>query len=143
MTMRPVREVVAGATLADHVDYRLPETDVSHIEAVLELLADCALQRARRLAAAGRRSRAVGRRTVPGVTRRSACWNWPRSTRGDITLTALGLRYVQAEQGMRQQIFGQQLLAQVRWPRASAPAWRTRTSASCRRSLSSNCWRNS
>ncbi|HTD03715.1 ABC transporter ATP-binding protein, partial [Undibacterium sp.] len=40
MTMRPVQEAAAGLPVPKHYGYRLPETDVSRIEAVLDLLAD-------------------------------------------------------------------------------------------------------
>ena len=38
MTMRHPQEVTAGDIAAHHLGYRLPDTDISHIEGVLDLL---------------------------------------------------------------------------------------------------------
>ena len=112
MTMRPVRDARVGAVAAAQVDYRLPETDVSRIEAVLELLAEAPFN---------------GRADLPHLAEEAelsdeelfstfealGLLGLAHIERGDISLTALGHNYVQAEQPIRQELFGQQLLVHV------------------------------
>ena len=92
MTQRPAQEATAGAAASAHLGYRLPETDISRIEAVLELLADEELFPT---------YEALGLMGLAHVDK------------GDIHLTALGQHYVDADQARRQEIFGQQLLTHV------------------------------
>lgn len=112
MTMRPVKETCAGAVQATHIDYRLPETDVSRIEGVLELLADAPFN---------------GRADLPKLSEEAelsdeelfkiyealGLLGLAHVEKGDISLTPLGQRYAEAKQTLRQEIFGQQLLAYV------------------------------
>lgn len=112
MTMRPTPEVTAGAVATMHTDYRLPETDVSHIEGILDLLAD---------------NRFGGRADLPKLAEEAelsdeelfptyealALLGLAHVDQGDITLTPLGHRYAGAERTLRQEIFGQQLLIHV------------------------------
>jgi len=112
MTMRPIQEVAAGILATKEPDYRLPETDVSRIEAVLDLLADAPFN---------------GRADLPQLTEEAELSDeelFPTYEalgmlglalieKGDIGLTPLGRRYVEADQAEKQEIFGQQLLTHV------------------------------
>lgn len=111
MTMRTPQEVVTGATLPK-LSYRLPETDVAHIEGVLDLLAAPPFN---------------GRADLPELTEEAklpdeelfptyealGLLGLAQVEKGDITLTALGHSYAQAAHMRRKEIFGQQLLTHV------------------------------
>jgi NitT/TauT family transport system ATP-binding protein len=112
MTMRPVQETNASETSHKHLGYRLPDTDVSRIEGVLDLLAD---------------SPFFGRADLPKIAEESelsdeelfptyealALLGLAVIEKGDILLSALGKHYVDGDQTLRQEIFGQQLLTHV------------------------------
>ncbi|MET3134373.1 NitT/TauT family transport system ATP-binding protein [Oxalobacteraceae bacterium GrIS 1.11] len=112
MTMRPVPVAVVGAAPSARPDFRLPETDVSHIEAVLELLADAPFSGRADLPQLAEEAEIADEELFP-VYEALGLLGLAHVDKGDITLTPLGLRYVEAEQSERQHIFGQQLLAQV------------------------------
>ncbi len=112
MTMRAVRPAAAVPGAPIEVDYRLPETDISHIEAVLELLADAPFNGRADLPQLSEEAEIPDEELFP-VFEALGMLELAQVDKGDITLTALGQRYVQAEQAERQQIFGQQLLAHV------------------------------
>ena len=112
MTMRPMTAAVSPTTAARTIDYRLPHTDVNRIEAVLDLLAAPPFD---------------GRADLPQLADEAALPDeelFPtyealgllalaQVEKGDIALTALGQRFAQAGQHLRQEIFGQQLLTHV------------------------------
>jgi NitT/TauT family transport system ATP-binding protein len=112
MTMRPVLEAHADVAAAAHAGYRLPQTDISRIESVLDLLAGAPF---------------LGRADLPQLAEEAELPDeelFPTYEalgllglavveKGDIALTPLGRRYVEAEQTLRQEIFGQQLLTHV------------------------------
>lgn len=112
MTMRPVQETNASEASHKHLGYRLPDTDVSRIEGVLDLLAD---------------SPFFGRADLPKIAEESELSDeelFPTYEalgllglavieKGDILLSALGKHYVEGDQTLRQEIFGQQLLTHV------------------------------
>lgn len=112
MTMRPVQETNASETSHKHLGYRLPDTDVSRIEGVLDLLAD---------------SPFFGRADLPKIAEESELSDeelFPTYEalgllglavieKGDILLSALGKHYADGDQTLRQEIFGQQLLTHV------------------------------
>jgi NitT/TauT family transport system ATP-binding protein len=112
MTMRPVLEAHADVAAAAHAGYRLPQTDISRIESVLVLLAGAPF---------------LGRADLPQLAEEAELPDeelFPTYEalgllglavveKGDIALTPLGRRYVEAEQTLRQEIFGQQLLTHV------------------------------
>ena len=112
MTMRPAQEALSETGLALHLGYRLPDTDVSHIEGVLDLLAGTPFN---------------GHADLPQLAEESALpddalfhayealglLGLAHIEKGDIKLTALGQRYAEAEQTQRQELFGQQLLVHV------------------------------
>jgi NitT/TauT family transport system ATP-binding protein len=112
MTMRTPQEATTGTALHAHLSYRLPETDVAHIEGVLDLLAAPPFN---------------GRADLPELTEEAklpdeelfptyealGLLGLAQVEKGDITLTALGHSYAQAAHMRRKEIFGQQLLTHV------------------------------
>lgn len=112
MTMRPVREVTAGMTPATHPNYRLPETDVSHIEGVLELLAAPPFNGRADLPHLAEEAELSDEELFPTYEALGQL-GLALVEKGDITITPLGRRYTAAEQTLRQEIFGQQLLTHV------------------------------
>ena len=112
MTMRPVQETRAGTAQAPQVDYRLPETDVSRIEGVLELLADAPFNGRADLPQLSEEAELSDEELFP-TYEALGLLGLAHVEKGDISLTPLGQRYAEAEQTLRQEIFGQQLLAHV------------------------------
>ena len=112
MTMRPVKETCAGAVQATHIDYRLPETDVSRIEGVLELLADAPFNGRADLPKLSEEAELSDEELFP-IYEALGLLGLAHVEKGDISLTPLGQRYAEAKQTLRQEIFGQQLLAYV------------------------------
>ena len=92
--------------------YRLPDTDVSRIEAVLELLAESPFNGRADLPAIAEEAELPDEELFPTFEALSLL-GLAQVERGDIILTPLGQRYVEAEVAVRQEIFGQQLLLHV------------------------------
>ena len=112
MTMRPVQEAAAGTVTATHAGYRLPETDVSHIEGVLELLAGAPFNGRADLPQLAEEAELSDEELFPAYEALGLL-GLALVEKGDIAITPLGRRYAEAEQTLRQEIFGQQLLAHV------------------------------
>ncbi|HJU49613.1 MAG TPA: nitrate/sulfonate/bicarbonate ABC transporter ATP-binding protein [Pseudogulbenkiania sp.] len=112
MTMRPVQEAAAGAPAPAHLGYRLPETDVSRIEGVLELLADAPFDGHADLPQLAEEAELSDVDLFP-TYEALGLLGLAQVDKGDITLTSLGRDYVEADQARKQEIFGQQLLAHV------------------------------
>ena len=112
MTQRAVRDPRTGAVAPAQVDYRLPDTDVSRIEAVLELLAEPPFNGRADLPHLAEEAELSDEELFP-TFEALGLLGLAQIERGDITLTPLGLSYVQAEQPLRQELFGQQLLVHV------------------------------
>ncbi len=112
MTMRPVQEVAAGVPVPKRQDYRLPETDVSRIEAVLDLLADAPFNGRADLPQLAEEAELSDEELFPTYEALGQL-GFALVEKGDISLTPLGKRYVEAEQIDRQELFGQQLLTHV------------------------------
>lgn len=112
MTMRPVHEARAGAVPATRVDYRLPETDVSRIEGVLDLLADAPFNGKADLPQLSEETELPDEELFP-TYEALGLLGLAHVEKGDISLTPLGQRYAKAEKTLRQEIFGQQLLTLV------------------------------
>ena len=112
MTMRPVQETRPGTVAASQVDYRLPETDVSRIEGILDLLADAPFHGRADLPQLSEEAELSDEELFP-TYEALGLLGLAHVDKGDITLTPLGQRYVGAEQTLRQEIFGQQLLTHV------------------------------
>ena len=112
MTMRQAQSTIPGEVTTMHLGYRLPETDVSHIEGVLDLLAGAPFN---------------GRADLPQLAEETeladdelfhtyealSLLGLAHVDKGDITLTPLGQRYADADQTLRQELFGQQVLMHV------------------------------
>ena len=112
MTMRPAHEARSGAALPPHTDFRLPETDVSRIEGVLDLLADAPFNGSADLPKLAEEAE-LSDEELLATCEALALLGLAHMDKGDILLSQLGLRYADAEQTLRQQIFGQQLLTHV------------------------------
>jgi NitT/TauT family transport system ATP-binding protein len=112
MTMRPVQEPITGAVAARHPSYRLPETNVIHIEGVLDVLAGAPFNGRADLPQLAEETELPDEELFPTYEALSLL-GLAQVERGDITLTSLGRRYVEAEHSLRQEIFGQQLLTHV------------------------------
>jgi NitT/TauT family transport system ATP-binding protein len=112
MTMRPAPEAAAGAAPAANLGYRLPDTDISLIEGVLELLADAPFHGRADLPKLSEESELPDDKLFP-TFEALGLLGLAHAEKGDLSLTPVGRRYVQAEQALRQELFGQQLLAHV------------------------------
>ncbi|HEV7617379.1 MAG TPA: nitrate/sulfonate/bicarbonate ABC transporter ATP-binding protein [Burkholderiaceae bacterium] len=112
MTMRPVQEARAGAVPATHPGYRLPETDVSRIEGILDLLADAPFRGRADLPQLAEEAELPDEELFP-TYEALGLLGLAQVEKGDITLTPLGRRYVEADHTSRKEIFGQQLLTHV------------------------------
>jgi len=109
MTMRPAQEPAAPA---EHLNYRLPETDISRIEGILDLLAGAPFNGRADLPQLAEEAELPDEELFP-TYEALGLLGLAQVEKGDIALTPLGRRYVQAEQSMRQSIFRQQLLGHV------------------------------
>ncbi len=112
MTMRPAQEAVSGAVAPMHLGYRLPETDVSHIEGVLDLLAGAPFNGRADLPQLAEETELPDDELFPTYEALTLL-GLAHVDKGDITLTPLGQRYAEAGQTLRQELFGQQLLIHV------------------------------
>jgi NitT/TauT family transport system ATP-binding protein len=112
MTMRPTPSLVADATPATHPGYRLPQADVTHIEGVLALLADEPFNGRADLPRLAEETELSDEELFP-TYEALGLLGFAQIEKGDITLTPLGQRYAEAEQPLRHDIFGQQLLTHV------------------------------
>jgi NitT/TauT family transport system ATP-binding protein len=112
MTMRPVAQPVVGAAPVPHVDFRLPDTDIDRIEAVLDLIAQQPFDGRADLPKLAEEAELPDEELFP-TYEGMAMLGLALVERGDILLTPLGMRYAGADQQERQEIFGRQLLAHV------------------------------
>jgi NitT/TauT family transport system ATP-binding protein len=112
MTQRPGPETTAGPVPAAHPSYRLPHTDISRIEGVLNLLADAPFNGRADLPQLAEESELPDEELFP-TCEALGLLGLAQVEKGDIALTPLGQRYVEAEQPLKQEIFGQQLLTHV------------------------------
>lgn len=112
MTMRPVPAHAAITASVPAVDYRLPDTDVSRIEAVLDLLASEPFNGRADLPQLADEAELPDEELFPTYEALGVL-GLAHVDKGDIALTSLGQRYAEAGQTLRQEIFGQQLLTHV------------------------------
>jgi NitT/TauT family transport system ATP-binding protein len=112
MTMRAAPDAAAGAVPVSHPGYRLPETDVSRIEGVLDLLADVPFNGRADLPQLAEEAELPDEELFP-TYEALGLLGLALVEKGDIVLTPLGRRYAEAEHTLRQEIFGQQLLTHV------------------------------
>lgn len=111
MTMRHTHEAVTGDG-AHHLGYRLPNTDVSRIEGVLDLLADTPFNGRADLPQLAAETELSDEELFPTYEALSLL-GLALVEKGDISLTPLGAHYVAADQANKQDLFGQQLLLHV------------------------------
>ncbi|TFZ07721.1 ABC transporter ATP-binding protein [Ramlibacter humi] len=112
MTMRVAPAPAAAAQAAPAVDYRLPETDVNRIEAVLDLLAGPPFGGRADLPQLADEAELPDEELFP-TYEALGLLGLAHVEKGDISLTPLGHRYAAAAHTLRQEIFGQQLLMHV------------------------------
>ncbi|MFJ7566159.1 AAA-associated domain-containing protein [Herminiimonas sp. NPDC097707] len=113
MTMRTQPETTAGGmVLHAPSSHRLPETDVTHIEGVLDLLAGPPFNGRADLPQLAEESKLPDEELFP-TYEVLGLLGLAQVEKGDITLTALGHSYAQATHMLRKEIFGQQLLMHV------------------------------
>lgn len=112
MTMRPVREAAAGTPVSAHLDYLLPETDVARMEAILDLVADTPFNGRADLPQLAEEAELSDEELFP-TYEALGLLGLVQVEKGDIAFTPLGRRYVEADQVLKQEIFGQQLLTHV------------------------------
>jgi NitT/TauT family transport system ATP-binding protein len=112
MTMRPAPAVSAGVAPAATPDYRLPDTDVNRIEGVLDLLADAPFNGRADLPQLSEEAELSDEELFP-TYEALGMLGLAIVEKGDISLTPLGHRYAQADNTLRKEIFGQQLLTHV------------------------------
>jgi NitT/TauT family transport system ATP-binding protein len=111
MTMRHTHETATGETI-HHLGYRLPDTDISRIEGVLDLLADTPFNGRADLPQLAAETELSDEELFPTYEALSLL-GLALVEKGDISLTPLGERYVLADQATKQELFGQQLLTHV------------------------------
>jgi NitT/TauT family transport system ATP-binding protein len=107
---RPSR--VVGAVEASPLTERLPEADVAQMDGLLELLADEPFHGRADLPKLAEETELADDALLP-IGHALALLGLAQLEAGDMQLTGLGRRYVDADHGHRQEIFGQQLLAHV------------------------------
>ncbi|MET3116424.1 NitT/TauT family transport system ATP-binding protein [Undibacterium sp. GrIS 1.8] len=112
MTMRHTPETVSGRPSPEHLGYRLPDTDVSRIEGVLDLLADAPFNGRADLPQLAEESELSDEELFP-TYEALGLLGLAIIEKGDIILTPLGQRYVDADQALKQELFGHQLLTHV------------------------------
>lgn len=113
MTMRPAPQVAVGAVpAAAQPDYRLPDTDIDRIEAVLDLVAQPPFDGRADLPKLAEEAELPDEELFP-TYEAMGMLGLSQVESGDIMLTPLGMRYAGADQQERQEIFGRQLLANV------------------------------
>lgn len=112
MTTHTGQPAGTSAVSAVHPAYRLPKTDVNHIQGVLDLLAAAPFNGRADLPQLAQEAELTDEELFPTYEALSLL-GLAHVDKGDITLTPLGERYALAEQQLRQEIFGQQLLTHV------------------------------
>ena len=95
-----------------HLGDRLPDADVGRMEALLELLGDDALQGRADLPHLAEEAELTDQELLP-LAQALALLGFAQLADADLHLTPLGQRYVEGAHTLRQQLFGQQLLAHV------------------------------
>ncbi|ALK98635.1 nitrate ABC transporter ATP-binding protein [Massilia sp. WF1] len=112
MTMRRAPAPLVVGAPARQPDFALPDTDVSRIEAVLELVAEPPFDGRADLPHLAEEAELSDEELFP-TFEALAMLGLAHVESGDIMLTHLGRRYAGAEQAERQEIFGRQVLENV------------------------------
>ncbi len=95
-----------------HLAERLPEADVGRMEGLLDMLAEEAFGGRADLPKLAEETELTDQELLP-VTQALTLLGLTQLADGDLHLTPLGRRYVEGAHTLRQEIFGQQLLAHV------------------------------
>ncbi|HET9644392.1 MAG TPA: nitrate/sulfonate/bicarbonate ABC transporter ATP-binding protein [Burkholderiaceae bacterium] len=103
---------LAEAPQAAPLAERLPEADVARMDAVLELLVQPAFNGRADLPKLAEETELTDAELLP-VAHAVSLLGLALLESGDLQITALGRRYVEGAHSLRQEIFGQQLLAHV------------------------------
>jgi len=114
MTLSPadIAGLVAGDIVPVHLGYRLPDAEVSQMEGLLEMLAAAPFNGHADLPQLAEESELSDEELLP-VYEALRLLELVHIAEGDITLTVLGQHYSNADQALRRDIFGQQLLQHV------------------------------
>ncbi len=113
MTAGRVRAVKAtGEPERLRLDERLPEADIGRMEGLLELLLEDPFLGRADLPRLGEESELTDEELLP-VAEALALLDLAQLAAGDLSITALGERYVAAENPQRQKMFSEQLLGRV------------------------------
>ncbi len=112
MTQHPVQAAAAGAPESAHAGYRLPATDISRIEGVLDMLAGAPFNGHADLPRLAEEAELPDEELFP-TYEALGLLGLAHVDHGDIHLTPLGQHYVDADQVRKQEMFGQQLLTHV------------------------------
>ena len=112
MTMRSSGDLHPETGLVRHIGYRLPDTDVTRIEGVLDMLMDAPFDGRADLPQLAEEAELPDEELFP-VYEAMSLLGLAILEKGDIMLTALGKDYVTADQARKQELFGQQLLTHV------------------------------
>ncbi|MBC3870385.1 ABC transporter ATP-binding protein [Undibacterium oligocarboniphilum] len=112
MTMRHTHEAASDAPNTRHIGYRLPDTDVSRIEAVLDMIAEAPFNGRADLPQLAEEAELSDEELFPTYEALSLL-GFAVLEKGDIILSPLGKKYYEAEQAEKQELFGQQLLIHV------------------------------
>jgi NitT/TauT family transport system ATP-binding protein len=102
----------AGEPTALPLAHRLPQADVSRLDGLLELLADDLFAGHADLPKLAEETELTDHELLP-LTQGLSLLGLAQLADGDLHLTPLGRRYVDGDHTLRQQLFGQQLLATV------------------------------
>ncbi|MDP4301858.1 ABC transporter ATP-binding protein [Leptothrix discophora] len=94
------------------LDHRLPQADIGRMEGLLERLHAAPFHGRAGLPRLGEDTELTDEDLLP-LTEALALLGLAQLERGDLSLTPLGKRYVEAEHAERQSLFGRQLLSQV------------------------------
>jgi NitT/TauT family transport system ATP-binding protein len=110
--MTTTRKAAPAGVAVPQTDYGLPETDVSRIESVLELIAQPPFDGRADLPHLAEEAELPDEELFPAFEALTLL-ELAQVESGDIMLTPLGLRYARADQAERQELFGRQVLARV------------------------------
>ena len=112
MTMRTTHEHSSEVPSTKHLGYRLPDTDVSRIEAILDMVAEAPYNGRADLPQLAEEAELSDEELFPTYEALSLL-GFAVLEKGDIILTPLGRKYFEAEQAEKQELFGEQLLMHV------------------------------
>lgn len=109
---RAPRGRATGEAVGLQLGERLPEADIARMEGLLELLAGDTFHGRADLPMLAEETELTDDDLLP-LAQAVSLLGLAELARGDLHITPLGQRYVEGEHGLRQELFGQQLLAQV------------------------------